>query len=104
MAKTKTFGIRGSPRSKVHTPSHFESTDDEDSYKEIQGVDVEEEDMDEEDINEEEELDELYRDVNVNLEGRDTEMTDATRTIIQTTQVIEDTHVIITPVNPEAQQ
>ncbi|GJU16841.1 hypothetical protein Tco_1144807 [Tanacetum coccineum] len=40
-------------------------------------------------------------DVKVNIEGRDTEMTDATRTIIQTTQVIEDTHVIITPVNPE---
>ncbi|GJZ65518.1 hypothetical protein Tco_0622214 [Tanacetum coccineum] len=31
-------------------------------------------------------------------------MTDAPRTIIQTTQVIEDTHVIITPVNPEGQQ
>ncbi|GKA39876.1 hypothetical protein Tco_0732469 [Tanacetum coccineum] len=40
-------------------------------------------------------------DVNVNLEGRDTEMTDAPSTIVQTTQVIEDTHVIITPVNPE---
>ncbi|GKE43382.1 hypothetical protein Tco_1470666, partial [Tanacetum coccineum] len=36
-----------------------------------------------------------------NLVGRDTKMTDAPRTIIQTTQVIEDTHVIITPVNPE---
>ncbi|GKD72348.1 hypothetical protein Tco_1330630 [Tanacetum coccineum] len=31
-------------------------------------------------------------------------MTDAPRTIIQTNQVIEDTHVIITPVNPEGQQ
>ncbi|GJX80214.1 hypothetical protein Tco_0328363 [Tanacetum coccineum] len=37
-------------------------------------------------------------------EGRDTEMTDAPRTIIQTTQVIKDTHVIITPVNLEGQQ
>ncbi|GJU05505.1 hypothetical protein Tco_1121935 [Tanacetum coccineum] len=45
-----------------------------------------------------------YRDVNVNLEGRDSEMTDASRTIVQTTQVIEDTHVIITLVNPEGQQ
>ncbi|GKB99965.1 hypothetical protein Tco_0986102 [Tanacetum coccineum] len=43
-------------------------------------------------------------DVNVNLEGRDTEMTNALRTIVQTTQVIEDTHVIITPVNPKGQQ
>ncbi|GKA60400.1 hypothetical protein Tco_0759807 [Tanacetum coccineum] len=31
-------------------------------------------------------------------------MTDASRTIIQTTQVIEDTHVIITPVNLEGQE
>ncbi|GJR09954.1 hypothetical protein Tco_0792606 [Tanacetum coccineum] len=31
-------------------------------------------------------------------------MADAPRTIIQTTHVIKDTHVIITPVNPEAQQ
>ncbi|GKB01346.1 hypothetical protein Tco_0829390 [Tanacetum coccineum] len=58
---------------RVHTPSHYESTDDEDSDEEIQGVDVEEEEMDEENTNEEEEVDELYRDVNVNLEGRDIE-------------------------------
>ncbi|GJU59517.1 hypothetical protein Tco_1237283 [Tanacetum coccineum] len=60
--------------------------------------------MNEEEINEEAEVDTLYRDVNVNLEGRDSEMTDAPRTIVQTTQVIEETHVIITPVNPEGQQ
>ncbi|GKD13200.1 hypothetical protein Tco_1197607 [Tanacetum coccineum] len=54
---------------RVHTPSHYESTDDEDSDEEIQSVDVEEEEIDEEDTNEEEEVDELYRDVNVNLEG-----------------------------------
>ncbi|GJT27002.1 retrovirus-related pol polyprotein from transposon TNT 1-94 [Tanacetum coccineum] len=69
--------------------------------EEIQGANVEGEELDEVEINEEDEANELYRDVNVNLEGRDTEMTDAPRTIIQTTQVIEDTHVIITPVNPE---
>ncbi|GKE83414.1 hypothetical protein Tco_1557156, partial [Tanacetum coccineum] len=62
---------------KVYTPFHYESTDDEDSDEEIQDVDVEEEEMDEENTNEEEEVDELYRDVNVNLEGRDIEMTDA---------------------------
>ncbi|GJT28080.1 hypothetical protein Tco_0908355 [Tanacetum coccineum] len=89
---------------RVHTPSHYESTNDEDSDEEIQGVDVEEEEMDEEETNEEDKANELYRDVNVNLEGRDTEMTDAPRTIIQPTQVIEDTHVIITPVNPAGQQ
>ncbi|GKA05549.1 hypothetical protein Tco_0684669 [Tanacetum coccineum] len=89
---------------RVHTPSHYESTDDEDRVEEIQGVDVEKEETDEVNTNEVEEVDELYRDANVNLEGRDTEMTDAPLTIIQTTQVIEDTHVIITLVNPEGQQ
>ncbi|GKD88704.1 hypothetical protein Tco_1364211 [Tanacetum coccineum] len=90
--------------SRFHTPSNYESTDDEESDEEIQGANVGGEEMDVEETNEEDEANELYRDVNVNLEGRDTEMTDAPRTIIQTTQVIEDTHVIITPVNPEAQQ
>ncbi|GJY73131.1 hypothetical protein Tco_0477562 [Tanacetum coccineum] len=46
----------------------------------------------------------MYNDVNINLEGRDTEMTDALLVNVQTTQVIEDTHVIITVVTPEVQQ
>nr|GEX33994.1 hypothetical protein [Tanacetum cinerariifolium] len=49
--------------------------------------------------NEEDKGNELYRDVNINLEGRDIQMAD-----VQTTQVIEDTHVTLTPVNPEGQQ
>ncbi|GJW17934.1 hypothetical protein Tco_0025370, partial [Tanacetum coccineum] len=57
-----------------------------------QGTNVEGEELDEEETNEEDKANELYRDVNVNLEGRDTEMTDAPHTIAQTTQVIEDTH------------
>ncbi|GKF56943.1 hypothetical protein Tco_0170480, partial [Tanacetum coccineum] len=57
---------------RVQTPSHFESTDDE-AYDEVtQGDNVEGEEM-----NEEDEVNELYKDVNVNLERRDTEMTDA---------------------------
>ncbi|GJZ87273.1 hypothetical protein Tco_0658883 [Tanacetum coccineum] len=76
----------------------------EESDEEIQGVNVKEEELDEEEINNEDEANELYRDVNVNLEGRDIEMTNAQQTNVQTTQVIEDTHVIITPVNPEGQQ
>nr|GFD02406.1 hypothetical protein [Tanacetum cinerariifolium] len=40
-----------------------------------------------------------YRDVNINLEGRDVQMAD-----VQTTQVIKDTHMTLTPVNPEGQQ
>ncbi|GJR09464.1 hypothetical protein Tco_0792116 [Tanacetum coccineum] len=77
---------------------------DEESYEITHGANVEGEELDEEETDKEDEANELYRDVNVNLEGRDTEMTNAARTIIQTTQVIEDTHVIITPVNPEGQQ
>nr|GFC36221.1 hypothetical protein [Tanacetum cinerariifolium] len=46
---------------------------------------------------------ELYRDMNVNLEGRDIQMADAQYTNVLTTQVTEDTHVIITSVNPEGQ-
>ncbi|GJW62844.1 retrovirus-related pol polyprotein from transposon TNT 1-94 [Tanacetum coccineum] len=81
---------------RVQTPSHFESTDDE-AYDEVtQGDNVEGEEL-----NEEDEVNELYRDVNVNLERRDTEMTDA---IVQATQVIEDTYVIITAVTPDVQQ
>ncbi|GJX88712.1 hypothetical protein Tco_0340726 [Tanacetum coccineum] len=100
--------------SKLSTLDEKERQDDEDKEEEWsddeayddknQGANVEREELDEEETNEEDEANELYRDVNVNLEGRDTEMTDAPRTIVQTTQVIKDTHVIITPVNPEGQQ
>nr|GEV60285.1 retrovirus-related Pol polyprotein from transposon TNT 1-94 [Tanacetum cinerariifolium] len=47
--------------------------------------------------NEEDEADELYRDVNINLKGRDIQIAD-----VHTTQFIEDTHVTLTPINPEA--
>ncbi|GJV74844.1 hypothetical protein Tco_1506428 [Tanacetum coccineum] len=60
--------------------------------------------MDEEETNKEDKVNELYRDMNVNLEGRDTEMTDAPHTNIQGTQVTEDTHVIITAATPKVQQ
>nr|GEW94194.1 hypothetical protein [Tanacetum cinerariifolium] len=43
--------------------------------------------------------DELYRDVNINLEGRDVQMTD-----VHTTQEFEDTHVTLTLINPDGQQ
>nr|GEV74878.1 retrovirus-related Pol polyprotein from transposon TNT 1-94 [Tanacetum cinerariifolium] len=42
---------------------------------------------------------ELYRDVNINLEGRNIQMKD-----VHTTQVLEDTHVTLTSVNPDGQQ
>ncbi|GJV08730.1 hypothetical protein Tco_1346386 [Tanacetum coccineum] len=56
----------------VQTPSHVESTDDKDSDEEIQDANVEGDKLNEEETNEEVEVDALYRDVNVNMEGRDT--------------------------------
>ncbi|GJZ87353.1 hypothetical protein Tco_0658963 [Tanacetum coccineum] len=51
---------------------------------------------------EEDEANELYKDVNVNLEGRDTMMMDAPLPNVQATQETEDTHVILTaPIIPE---
>nr|GEX04443.1 hypothetical protein [Tanacetum cinerariifolium] len=49
--------------------------------------------------NEKDEANELYKDMNINLVGRDVQMVD-----VQTTQVIEDTHVSLTLVNLEGQQ
>ncbi|GKA41656.1 hypothetical protein Tco_0734316 [Tanacetum coccineum] len=89
---------------KLSTQDHEVRHNKEESDEEIQGANVEEEELDEEETNDEDEANELYRDVNVNLEGRDIEMTDAQQTNVQTTQVIEDTHVIITLVNPKGQQ
>ncbi|GJW24198.1 hypothetical protein Tco_0038009 [Tanacetum coccineum] len=54
---------------RVQTPSHVESTNDEDDDEEVQGVNIEGEEIDEEANNEDSEGNELYRDLNVNLEG-----------------------------------
>ncbi|GKD20804.1 hypothetical protein Tco_1222507 [Tanacetum coccineum] len=90
---------------RVQTPSHVESTDDEDSDDVIQDANVEGDMINEEETHEEVEANVLYRDVNVNLEGRDTVMTDAPLPNVQATQETEDTHVILTAlINPEGQQ
>nr|GFD26323.1 hypothetical protein [Tanacetum cinerariifolium] len=47
----------------------------------------------------EDDKDELYRDVNINLEGRDVQMRN-----VHTTQEFKDTHVTLTLVNPDGQQ
>ncbi|GJR67347.1 hypothetical protein Tco_0013412 [Tanacetum coccineum] len=58
--------------------------------------------MVEEATHEEDKANELYKDINVNLEGRDTMMTDAPLPNVQITQKKEDTHVIlIAPINHE---
>nr|GFD14316.1 hypothetical protein [Tanacetum cinerariifolium] len=75
----------------VQTPSQVENFDDEKNHGMNVGGD--------EGPNAEDDDEELYRDVNINLEGRDVQMTD-----VRITQVLEDTHVTLTPVNPDVQQ
>ncbi|GJX21688.1 hypothetical protein Tco_0226133, partial [Tanacetum coccineum] len=101
----------GSDDEKISWKSNNDDQEDDEDQDDVNeqtdsdndGVNVEEEELDEEETNDEDEANELYMDVNVNLEGRDIEMTDAQQTNVQTTQVIEDTYVIITPVNLEGQ-
>nr|GEY36693.1 hypothetical protein [Tanacetum cinerariifolium] len=72
------------------TESDNESNDDECHGMNVggdEGPDAEDDD------------EELYRDVNINMEGRDVQMTD-----VHTTQVLKDTHVTLTLVNPDGQQ
>nr|GEU80413.1 integrase, catalytic region, zinc finger, CCHC-type, peptidase aspartic, catalytic [Tanacetum cinerariifolium] len=74
----------------VQTPSQVENSNDESHGMNVggeKGPDAEDDD------------EELYRGVNINLEGRDIQMTD-----VHTTQVLEDTHVTLTLVNPDGQQ
>ncbi|GKB40294.1 hypothetical protein Tco_0885236 [Tanacetum coccineum] len=90
---------------RVQTPSHVESTDDEDNDDEIHDANVEGDKINEEETYAEDEANVLYRDVNINLEGRGTVMTNAPLPNVQATQETEDTHVILTaPINPEGQQ
>ncbi|GKB00686.1 hypothetical protein Tco_0828679 [Tanacetum coccineum] len=75
---------------RVQTPSHYEPLDDEANDDLPQSRYAEEEEVNVEQTFE----------ANINLEGRDAKMTDAPKT----TQVIEDTHMTLTPVNLEGQQ
>nr|GEU72799.1 hypothetical protein [Tanacetum cinerariifolium] len=84
---------------KLSTHDDKERHDDDDYGEVTQGGNDEDEKMDEV-----EEVNELYRDVNINLEGRDNEMTDIPQTNLQGSQVTKDAHVILTTVTPKAQQ
>nr|GEV16769.1 hypothetical protein [Tanacetum cinerariifolium] len=53
----------------------------------------------EEGHDEEDDADELYRDININLEGKGVQMAD-----VHTTQEFEDSYVTLTLVNPDGQQ
>ncbi|GJW12812.1 hypothetical protein Tco_1578639, partial [Tanacetum coccineum] len=88
----------------VHTPSQISSSDDEDSENEIEGTNVEGAKSDEDATYEEDQGNEAVEDTNTNLEGRDDVMTDVILPQVQATQEIEDTHVTLTPVNPDGQQ
>nr|GFB74586.1 hypothetical protein [Tanacetum cinerariifolium] len=75
-------------------PKTPENTDDEGNGEENLGTNVGRE----EGHDEEEDEDELYRDVNINL-GRGIQLGD-----VHTTQEVKDSHVTLTPVNPDGQQ
>ncbi|GKD01058.1 hypothetical protein Tco_1171332, partial [Tanacetum coccineum] len=86
----KTNDEEVSSDQKVSTPPDYELTKEEENK--------EDDDKDKEGKQEEEE-DELYRDLNINLERSDAEMTDA-----QANQDTKDTHVTLTNVPPVVQQ
>ncbi|GJR48027.1 hypothetical protein Tco_1316130 [Tanacetum coccineum] len=85
----------------VHTPSHVSSSDDEDSDNEVEGVDVEGEKSDKDATYVKDQGNEADRDTNDNLEGRDNVKADVVLPQVQETQEIEDTHVTLTPINPD---
>ncbi|GKA34831.1 hypothetical protein Tco_0721260 [Tanacetum coccineum] len=73
--------------------SSISSSDEENSDNDVEGTNVEGAKMDEEATYEENQGTEEVKDTNTNLDGRDKVMTD-----------VEDTHVTLTPVNPDGQQ
>ncbi|GJT44324.1 hypothetical protein Tco_0953039 [Tanacetum coccineum] len=79
--------------------SRISSSDDEDSDNEVEGAK-----SDEEATYEEDQGNEAVEDTNTDLDGRDDVMTDVILPQVQATQEIEDTHVTLTPVNPDGQQ
>ncbi|GKB90567.1 hypothetical protein Tco_0962839 [Tanacetum coccineum] len=88
----------------VHTPSQISSSDDEDSDNNVEGTNVEGAKSDEDATYEEDQGNEAVEDTNTNLEERDDVMIDVILPQVQATQEIEDTHVTLTPVNPDGQQ
>ncbi|GJZ39221.1 hypothetical protein Tco_0585784 [Tanacetum coccineum] len=73
--------------------SSISSSDEENSDNDVEGTNVEGAKMDEEATYAENQGTEEVKDTNTNIDGRDKVMTD-----------VEDTHVTLTPVNPDGQQ
>nr|GFC47110.1 hypothetical protein [Tanacetum cinerariifolium] len=89
-------GVPDVPSDDSEEELSWKSSDDEDVESEEESNDEEEQESrlsEEARIQEEEDADELYRDVNIN-QGRG----------LQVTQNVEDTHVTLTPVNPDGPQ
>ncbi|GKA61606.1 hypothetical protein Tco_0761013 [Tanacetum coccineum] len=83
---------------------YFSTHDDEARQEEVNKDDSFDLRMDEEATNAEGKTNVLYRDMNINMEGRDIVMKDALLPSVQATQETEDTHVILTAlINPEGQ-
>nr|GEV84260.1 putative reverse transcriptase domain-containing protein [Tanacetum cinerariifolium] len=79
----------------IQTPSQVENSDDEYNDDDNHGMNV----QGDEGPDAEDDDNELYGELNINLEGRDIQMED-----VHTTQVIKDTHVTLTLLNPDGQQ
>nr|GEW46091.1 copia protein [Tanacetum cinerariifolium] len=79
----------------VQTLSHVENSNDETNDDESYGMNV----RGDERPNAKYDDEELYGDVNINLEGQNIQMIN-----VHTTQVLKDIHVTLTPVNPDGQQ
>nr|GEU33841.1 hypothetical protein [Tanacetum cinerariifolium] len=77
------------------TPSHEEKFDDKGNNDVNLGMNV----GGNQGPDAEDDAEELYGDLNINLEGREVQMIN-----VHITQVFEDTHVTLTPVNPDGQQ
>ncbi|GJV09420.1 hypothetical protein Tco_1347076 [Tanacetum coccineum] len=88
----KADGEEMSSDQSVSTPPEYELNEEEEENKEG-------DDKDKEGEQEQDEEDDMYKDVNINLERNDAEMTDA-----QVNQDTEDSHVILTYVPPVVQQ
>ncbi|GJS94354.1 hypothetical protein Tco_0801322 [Tanacetum coccineum] len=84
--------------------SRISSSDDEDSDNDVEGANVAGAKSDEDATDEKDQGNEAVKDTNTDLDGRDAEMTDVILPQVQATQETEDTHVTLTPVNPDGQQ
>nr|GEZ15071.1 hypothetical protein [Tanacetum cinerariifolium] len=99
-------GVLDVPTNESNEEISWKSSDEDDDEVDEKSDDQDDDDDDDQDTDNdgddfdaEDDDDKLYRDVNINLEGRDVQMTD-----VHNTQEFEDTHVTLTSVNPDGQQ